>query len=131
MKLERIHDLRTIPVYLWKTKGFLTPEAIIDNFDSFQNDPDNIFIGLFDNDTQIGLIWLQVSRIENSLYIILYSINKEYQTLDGFNISALARVARAIKEDMGLSKILWTTTRPKAFEKLGFKRSKRVLMEAE
>jgi hypothetical protein len=134
MRIERLYSLSLVPDRLLVAKGSIPLKTIRSNADMIEGNPDTILLGIYDEDDDnniVGFMWLSISDLENALVTVLFSLDKKYQSVDGFNIKAMARVCRAIKEDMKLDKIYWTTTRPRAFEKLGFKRSRNVLMEAE
>jgi hypothetical protein len=102
MKLEQIPSLRIVPDYLLSVKGGMSLQSIKDNFDVFDNDPGNIFFGIYDEDKIIGTIWFQVDDITKELFIIIFSLDKKYHSCDGYNIKALAEVARAIKKRYGI-----------------------------
>ena len=79
-----------------------------------------------------GFFWFQFDPIEQLTFVQEYSVDRSYQSANG---DLLKRAKDYIKElpipDEYKKTIRWTTTRPNAFEKHGFKRAKKVLMEIE
>jgi len=74
-----------------------------------------------------GFVWMEFDVIEQRVFVQACAVAPEYQG------SAIQKVVEYIKdlnvpEEMK-NNIQFTTTRPKAFEKVGWKRSKKVLME--
>jgi len=49
--------------------------------------------------------------------------------VNGAPIDAAYALLNMVRNDANLKKIIWSTTRPKAYEKHGFKRSKKIIME--
>jgi len=76
-----------------------------------------------------GFVWLEFDVIEQRVFVQACAVDKEYQG------EVIQRIVDYIKsldlpEEMK-NNIQFTTTRPKAYEKVGWKRSKRVLMELQ
>jgi len=74
-----------------------------------------------------GFVWMEFDVIEQRVFVQACAVAPEYQG------SAIQKVVEYIKdlnvpEEMK-NTIQFTTTRPKAFEKVGWKRSEKVLME--
>ncbi len=74
-----------------------------------------------------GFVWMEFDVIEQRVFVQACAVDPEYQG------SAIQHVVNYIKslnisEEMK-NNIQFTTTRPKAFEKAGWKRSEKVLME--
>jgi len=128
----RIYDLRIVPrKLLEQVKGL---EWNIDRVyalsENICSNPTNLIYVLYDEEKIIhGLIWAQVNILNENLYVLVLSVDEEYQGANGAAIDAAALLLNSIRQEANLKKIIWTTTRPKAYEKHGFKRSKKIIME--
>jgi len=76
-----------------------------------------------------GFVWMEFDVIEQRVFVQACAVDKEYQG------EAIQKVVDYIKtldvpEEMK-NNIQFTTTRPKAYEQAGWKKSKKVLMEYE
>lgn len=77
-----------------------------------------------------GVLWLSLDPLTKRLMVNLLSVDKEYQSKNGDLLEKTRDFAKAIAEAEGLKdKILWTTTRPGKFEKVGAKQSNKKIME--
>lgn len=76
-----------------------------------------------------GFVWMEFDVIEQRVFVQACAVDPEYQ---GETIEKVVDYIKTLNlpEEMK-NNIQFTTTRPKAFEKVGWKRSKRVLMEHE
>lgn len=74
-----------------------------------------------------GFVWMEFDVIEQRVFVQACAVDPEYQ---GEVIQKVVDYIKTLNvpEEMK-NNIQFTTTRPKAFEKVGWKRSKRVLME--
>jgi DNA-binding winged helix-turn-helix (wHTH) protein len=91
-----------------------------------------------DNRTQ-GVLWMIFNRIDMAFEVYLLSLNPKYQKRNGSVLRTVIDFIAEVQEDIRPAvekagfklnrKILWQTTRPKAFERIGAKPSKRILME--
>jgi len=128
----RIYNLNLVPRRLFEQiKGV---EWNIDRLyamsENICSNPTNLIYVLFDDDKIIhGLVWAQVNILNENLYVMILSVDEEYQGANGAAIDAAALLLNSIRQEANLKKIIWTTTRPKAYEKHGFKRSKKIIME--
>lgn len=76
-----------------------------------------------------GFLWFDIDVIERLIFVKAASIDKEYQSNNG-------EVAKCFRDYLmnlptPFKKIMWATATPKAYEKHGWVRSKRVLMETQ
>jgi len=75
-----------------------------------------------------GFVWMELDVIEQRVFVQACAVDREYQSGDVIN-----RVVDYIKSipmpDEMKKNIQFATTRPKAFEKMGWTRSNKVLME--
>lgn len=90
-----------------------------------------------------GVLWVTIDPVLEVMAVNVFSVDREYQELNGNprnNPSASLLKAKEqldkfrieLKEKGGAElkeKILWTTSRPRAFEKAGARRYHRVIME--
>ena len=74
-----------------------------------------------------GFLWLDFEIIEQYIFVQLLTVDKEYQFSDILKQS-MDYIQGLPIPDVYKSRIEWATTRPKAFERIGWKRSERVLM---
>lgn len=74
-----------------------------------------------------GFVWMEFDVIEQRVFVQACAVDKEYQ---GEAIQRVVDYIRSLSlpEEMK-NNIQFTTTRPRAFEKVGWRRSKKVLME--
>jgi len=79
-----------------------------------------------------GFVWMEFDVIEQRVFVQACAVDAEYQSNDGEVIQKVVEYIRTLNLPEEMKKnIQFTTTRPKAFEKLGWNRSKRILMELE
>lgn len=77
-----------------------------------------------------GFIWLIFDVIEQRVFIQACAVTPEYQSSDGAVIKRVIEYIRSLDiPDVMKNNIQFATTRPKAYEKLGWRRSKKILME--
>ena len=80
---------------------------------------------LVDKENEIkGILWGYANILCNCIEIVLFTVDKEYQ----FD-NALEHALKFIKSWQRGAQIKITTTRTKAYEKMGFVRSKDITME--
>ena len=88
-----------------------------------------LLYGLYCSDKLLGFLWCQLDPIENRLFVNCYSIDKSlWHTKE--HIRCLIKLIEWLKTMLSVHKVAWFTTRPALYRRLGFKESKRVLMEA-
>ena len=77
-----------------------------------------------------GFVWMEFDVIEQRVFVQACAVDAEYQSTDGAVIQKVVDYIKGLNvpEEMK-NNIQFTTTRAKAFEKVGWKRSKKVLME--
>lgn len=127
----RIQDFRLIPRYLMEqVKG---SDAEIDRIlqYNFAKDPLTLLYALADDQNKIkGFLWADIDVLEGVVHVNALSVDKDYQ--DGKPaLEAVRFLQNLIKDSKLKKKITFATTRPKAFERMGFKRTKLVNMEIE
>lgn len=77
-----------------------------------------------------GFLWVKINIIGKHLYVQAFSVDKEYQDSKGsINKKMLDYLFGLPIPDEFKQKVTMEVTRPKAAEKRGWERSKRVLME--
>jgi len=74
-----------------------------------------------------GFLWLDFDIIEQYIFVQLLTVDKEYQFGDILEKS-MDYIMNLDIPDVFKKRIEWATTRPKAFERIGWKRAERVLM---
>lgn len=92
----------------------------------------NVWIALlYDTSHQIkGVLWADFDSIEKCIYIQACSLDAEYQSDNGAAMKKGVDYLRSLPiPDEIKANIRMATIKPKAFEKNGWKRSKKVLME--
>ena len=128
----RIYDLRIVPRRLLEqVKGL---EWNIDRVyalsENICSNPTNLIYVLYDEEKIIhGVLWARINILDENLYVSILSVDEEYQGVNGAPIDAAYALLNMVRNDANLKKIIWSTTRPKAYEKHGFKRSKKIIME--
>jgi hypothetical protein len=95
---------------------------------SFIGNVNTRFYVLTDDEDKIkGILWAYINLLTESIDVHILSIDKEYQFSD-----AIEKTLEFIKSWQGENenlKIRIITARPHAYEKLGFVKSKRILLE--
>lgn len=103
----------------------------------FLANPLNLFWVLTDTENIIkGVLWVTIDPVLEMIAVNILSVDKEYQHPRGEaikqSIEHLKKYRNKLKKDSGLElkdKMLWTTTRPKAFKHIGAKCHNRTIME--
>ncbi len=101
--------------------------------------PLTFFYALADKDTSVikGVLWTEINPLDEQLKVHAFSVDKEYQqnmngdfTKDSEALNTTIKFLRKLQEKNKLdSKIEIVTLRPHAYEKAGWKRSKKTLLE--
>lgn len=123
--------LEQIPSREWEVETFLKWSPI------FIASPLNRFWVLVDNEYAIkGLLWITIDPILKRACVNIFSVLKEYQHPRGEAIKEACKFLKKWIADVNKScgfglkdKLLWTTTRPKAFKKIGATEYPRTIME--
>ena len=92
------------------------------------SDPLTIIYAFVDDQSMIkGFIWTSINPLTQELRLSVLSVDKEYYGSDVLpNIKEL--IIEMLKA-IGIKKCVWSTTRPEAFEKVGFVKSDLITME--
>jgi len=128
-----IDDFNLVPRYLFEQVPKRNYD--IDNIyrwgPAFMANPFNILFGLYDSDEKMqGVLWCTIDPVVENLCVNIFSVNKKYQDLRGYAIKKTVKFLKQLIKQTGLKDIIiWTTTRPRAFERAGCKRFDRTLME--
>lgn len=86
------------------------------------------FYALVDEDSKVkGILWAYVNLLNEKIQVNILSVDKEYQ-FDNALEKTLEFIRSWQGEDENL-KIQIMTTRPHPYEKLGFAKSKQIIME--
>jgi|6_EtaG_2_1085325.scaffolds.fasta_scaffold01849_2 hypothetical protein len=94
----------------------------------FIADPDCILSLFLDGEGNTkGFIWADINRLTNYLFVHVLSLSSDYQKKH--ILETTEKLLFNISKDYNLKGIQFITTRPKAFEKLGAKKSKGFIME--
>ena len=97
--------------------------------EAIMKNPFALLYALADQEHKIqGVLWATINPLDERIYVNILSVAKEYQKRTQ-TIMATRENLEKIKESMNLKGIRWVTTRPRAFEKHGFRRLNRALME--
>ena len=134
LRLVKIDEPSLIPRYLIdQVKGLPYTSEDFYEYYGFYQGPFCFLYAVLDRDDQEnpvkGVIWICVDPMSHALRMSLISIHKDYQFSKFLQEIAFPKgleIGRALK----IKKGYWATTRPKAFEKMGFTRSNLVIMEA-
>jgi len=77
-----------------------------------------------------GILWAQHNLLSDQLSVLVFSVDKEYQNNGAMEVSK-QKLLEIKKENNIEGSIITVTTRPKAVEKVGWKRSNKIVMEIE
>jgi len=134
LKFVRTFGFDLIPRYLFEQVKEID-EATIDRIYKFGPligaSPLTLLYVLVDEVNKIkGVLWAEVNLIDAIIFIRLLSVDKQYQSLDGQLLTKAKDFLFNLKTGPELKKeIHFLSTRPRAFEKVGAQRCKRVRME--
>jgi len=83
-----------------------------------------------------GVLWSEVNPLSEKMTVFIFSLSREYQQKDGLftkgskPIEKTVEFLRKIQESIGITgKIEMGTQKPKAYERAGWQRSKKIIME--
>ena len=77
-----------------------------------------------------GILWAEMNPLDNRLNVHTFSVDKKYQKPNSHALKIALDFLRTIQKKYNLeSKIEILTTRPRAYERAGWKRSDKTLME--
>ena len=83
-----------------------------------------------------GILFVTIDMVGEVICVNMFSVDREYQSINGGAIAKaiefLHKFQDELKENRGINlkrKILWPTTRPRACEREGLKRTKGIMME--
>lgn len=133
LKILRIYDLNVVPRRFFEQardlKGW-NLDRLYSYSSSICSNPCNLIYALHDEGRVIrGILWARIDILSEELFVVLLSVDKEYQGANGAAIDAAKLALEEVKRTAGLKRITFLTTRPKAYEKHGMKRTKAVIME--
>lgn len=128
-----VDDLEIIPLpLLQQVKGQVwTVEDLLKFWPMLRNSPGNLLYALADRNHQVqGVVWCSYLPMSRTLMVNIVSVSKEYQSPDHdvlYNVvtELVKEVARRLKAE----RIWFVTNRPRAYERLGYRRAGHVLME--
>lgn len=141
VRLTEPEQFSLIPRYLFEqVKGFdFKIERLYQFGPILLASPLTFLYALADKESSLikGILWAEVNPLDNQLKVHAFSIDREYQqNMDGefkhdstaLNL-ALDFIRKLQKENNVDNKIEIVTLRPHAYERVGWKKSKKVLME--
>ena len=137
--IEQIKDFegRADSVYAYGLSILMTP-SVRNGVIIWIPNPLVHITALIDKDHIIkGVVWVEVDLIYKHLVVHALSLDKEYQSagsaVENMVMDYIFKIPDAPEfRGVGINKkAQLTTTRPKAYEKFGCKRSKRIIMEIE
>ena len=126
LKPIRANDINLIPRYLFEQFDHDWSVNKVYELANFINTNPMTMLWAFINDAHEikGVLWCTINLLNESVFINVLSIDKEYRGKKVYSPMAVK-----ILNDAGFDKIRWITTRADGFERLGYKKSKYVLME--
>ena len=117
LRWVRAKTFLKIPPHLFKIKGVNIRVDRVYAFDHIAQDPCNLLFLLEDGQGKVkGFCWSIINPLDNVLHVNILSVEK-----DLYNKGIVKQVhdmLKKIKDNLGLDKIEWRTTRPKAFKRL-------------
>lgn len=89
------------------------------------------FLYILVNDTSAvkGILWAEVNPFNENIYANIFSVDKEYQNNGDAMVGAIRKLKEIQVSEKLTGKITSSTTRPKAVEKVGWKKSNQINME--
>jgi len=135
LRFIRIQDFNLIPRYMMEqVKGGDTKVNRVLQFGTqIAKDPLTLLYVLADTQNKIkGFLWAEIDVFDEVIHVNTLSLDKEYQDRNGTALLKTVDFLKSLLDGSKLQKkITFSTTRPKAFERLGFKRTALVNMEIE
>ena len=133
LKLIRVFDFRLIPRYLFeqvKPDGAGEIEELYGDWGLVMaRSPLSLLYAMADEEHKTkGVLWAGIDPIRKAITVQTLSLDKAYQ--DGKAVPHAIEFLGNIRDRLGLNKIRFMATRPKAFERFGCKKSDQILMEA-
>ena len=131
---KKLFTFERIPRYLFEQVEGLD-DAMIDRIyqygDIFAASPTTILRVLLDEMHKIkGVLWANFDIIEGIFFVRLFSVDPEYLSTNGEPINKVYDFLFGLGDDPDIRKeIHFLTTHPRAYQKTGAKRSKRIRME--
>lgn len=132
LKLIRIYDFRLIPRYLFDQvkphNEIIVDELYGDWGATIAKSPLSLLYAMADNEYKTrGVLWATVDPITKAISVPVLSLDKAYQ--DRQSIKHAMTFLVGIRDKLGFRKIIFSTTRPKAYARFGCNKSKQTLME--
>lgn len=135
LKFVRVQDFRLIPRQLLENikGGEINIDRLLQFGDGVAKDPLALLYVLVDEANMVkGFLWAEIRVFEEKVYIVALSIDKEYQDMNGAVLKRTLDFIRSLLKDSQLKKTVnFATTRPNAFLKAGFKKTKLINMEID
>lgn len=131
LRFIKIGDLGLIPRRLMEqVKGVVwTPEELYALWPMYEANPFNLLYALADADHLVrGFVWCSVIPLQKCLFVNTVSLDRELQGRDLVK-KLIKPWLDELREKLGLPYLKMITTRPRACERLGFRRDRTVLME--
>lgn len=134
LKFSRIYSFERIPQYLFEQTKELDAATIARIYQFgplFAGSPTTLLYVLIDELHRIkGVLWAQVDILEAVTFVKLLSVEKGYQSTNGALMKKATDFLFGREKGPDLkNEIHFVTAHPKAYEKSGMKRSKRIRME--
>jgi hypothetical protein len=134
LKLIQVNDAILIPRYLIdQVKGLPFPAENFYKYYSFYAGPFSFLYAVSDmEDLESpikGVVWYSIDPMAQAIRFNIVSIHKDYQFGPFMEKVVFPKIHEAA-EALDIKICYWVTTRPKAFTKMGFRRSGLTLMEA-
>jgi hypothetical protein len=149
LRLIIAEAFNAIPTRLFESIKELTPEMIAR---IYANSADIMTVPVLDQQGQIvarapaqsvwvavmmdiakvvkGFVWLEFDVIDQRVFVQACAVDPEYQSTDGAVLKNLIEYIKTLPiPDTMKDNIQFVTKKPKAYEKVGCRRSKKVLME--
>jgi len=132
LSFKRVFAFELIPRYLFtQIKGSEWDIEFLYNYGGLLGkSPLTLLYVLVNEDYQIkGVLWGAIDPLNKAIVVYTLSVDREYQDRGGPLLYA-GEFLETIKKEANMGKIVWPAIRPRAFERLGAKKSKVILMEA-
>ena len=132
LQFTRLLLPRLIPEYLiLQVKGrTFTPEQFYQYIEECvdTSNPFSLVYAIVDPEkTIVGYFWIEINALDGTLFLSTYSIDKKYWH-QGEAIHKAIEFLKGQLSRLKVTEVIWMTTNPRFYEKLGFKRSRNVAM---
>lgn len=130
LKFIRVFDMNLIPRKLMQQvkNQDLNVDLLYSAGEQITGNPFSLLYAIADKESRIvGALWATVAPLENTIWVQILSVDKDYQNKS--IIPGAMDFVKRVRDELSVKLVKCVTTRPRALEKYGMKRSRNIIME--